>query len=254
MTDMHDLFRPDRLSASDPAPLYLRLEALIRDAIESGQLQAGDALPPEREIATQMQISRVTVRKAFEVLVKAGMVTQRHGSGTYVSLPGRKADQSLSRLSSFSEDIRARGRVPSVRVIDRRQGPPTPEETMVLGLTMGQQVSRVGRLRLEDGVPIAVERASIPDHFLPDPQVVATSLYDTLEERGVRPVRALQKLSAINLTGPDATLLGVAPGAAALRIERVAYLADGRIVEFTRAYYRGDAYDFVAELTLGPET
>ena len=80
-----------------------------------------------------------------------------------------------------------------------------------------------------------------------------TSLYAMLETNGARPVRAVQRISAANLGPRDAELLGVPPGAAGLRIERIGYLASGRVVEFTRSLYRGDAYDFAVELKLSPE-
>jgi len=242
---------PERLAGSGSAPLYLRLGALIRDAVDGGRLAVGDALPPEREIAHALGISRVTVRKALGELVRAGLLLQRRGSGTYVAPAPRRVEQPLSRLNSFTEDMRARGRAASVRLLDRSLAVPSTEETMVLGLGIGQRVSRLERLRLADGVAMAIERAVVPEAFLPDPALVESSLYEVLEARGVRPVRALQRLSAANLGSTEAGLLGVAPGAAALRIERISYLADGRAVEFTRSYYRGDAYDFVAELTLG---
>ncbi len=70
---------------------------------------------------------------------------------------------------------------------------------------------------------------------------------------GRRPVRAVQRISAANLSARDAELLEVAPGAAGLRIERMSYLDGGRVLEFTRSLYRGDAYDFVAELRLSPD-
>lgn len=251
MSPVRSLFPPERLADGGRAPLYLRLEALIRDAVERGVVAAGDTLPPEREIASELAISRVTVRKALAGLVSAGLLQQRRGSGTYVAPTPRRVEQPLSRLSSFSEDIRARGLVPSVRIIDRVLAVPNSEETMVLGLPVGQRVSRLHRLRLADGVPMAIELATVPEAFLPEPSAVESSLYATLERRGLRPVRALQRLAAANLRPADAELLGVSAGSAALRIERVSYLPDGRVVEFTRSFYRGDAYDFVAELTLG---
>jgi GntR family transcriptional regulator len=100
---------------------------------------------------------------------------------------------------------------------------------------------------------MAIERASLPPDILPNPLEVETSLYEVLEARGTRPVRAIQKISAVNLAGQDAALLAVAPGDAGLRIERTSYLEGGRAVEFTRSLYRGDAYNFVAELRVGKE-
>jgi len=111
-------------------------------------------------------------------------------------------------------------------------------------------VSRIARLRLADDRPMAIEKAALPVDILPNPIAVETSLYDVLDRDGNRPVRAIQKISAINLSADDAALLGVEEGAAGLRIERVSYLPSGRVVEFTKSIYRGDAYDFIAELRL----
>jgi GntR family transcriptional regulator len=136
--------------------------------------------------------------------------------------------------------------------ISRSVQPPTPEEVMALGLGAGDRVARLERVRRSDGVPLAIERASLPTQVLPDPEAVGTSLYALLETYGQRPVRAVQRISAANLGPRDAELLGVTPGAAGLRIERIGYLGNGRVVEFTRSVYRGDAYDFAVELTLAP--
>jgi GntR family transcriptional regulator len=113
---------------------------------------------------------------------------------------------------------------------------------------------RFKRLRFANDVPMAIENAVVPDHYLPEADAVQDSLYAALDARGCRPVRALQRLHAINLDAGEAELLHVEPGSAALLIERLSYLPDGRLVEFTTSYYRGDLYDFVAELTLAAET
>ena len=109
------------------------------------------------------------------------------------------------------------------------------------------------KARMADDKPMAIERASLSTDMLPNPLIVETSLYDVLGRDGLRPVRALQKISAINLEEDNARILEVAPGEAGLRIERTSYLADGRVVEFTQSIYRGDAYNFVAELRLAKE-
>ncbi|MDH5529960.1 MAG: GntR family transcriptional regulator, partial [Paracoccaceae bacterium] len=92
--------------------------------------------------------------------------------------------------------------------------------------------------------------ASLSLDILPNPLEVTTSLYETLKRRGLRPVRAVQRISAINLGAREAELLNLPEGAAGLSIERTSYLASGRVAELTRSLYRGDAYDFVAELRL----
>lgn len=136
------------------------------------------------------------------------------------------------------------------RWLERGVFMPAPDEVQALGLTDGEQVARIYRLREAGGRPMALERAALPLSILPNPIEVTASLYDVLDKLGKRPVRAVQKISAINLESREADLLGVAEGVAGLRIERTSFLADGRVAELTRSLYRGDGYDFVAELRL----
>ncbi|WP_018183569.1 GntR family transcriptional regulator [Kaistia granuli] len=248
MTDF--LLAPERLAGEEGGPLYIRLQALIRGAISEGRLVPNNALPAEREMAASLGVSRVTVRKAIQGLVAEGVLRQRHGSGTFVSRGGGRVEQPLSRLTSFTEDMRSRGLVPTASWIERSVGMPTSAEAMILGLAPTDRVSRLHRLRMADNEPMAIERAVVPARILPDPTIVEVSLYDVLASTGMRPVRAVQRLNAENVGSADAALLGIAPGSAALAIERISYLQDGRVVEFTRSHYRGDAYDFVAELNL----
>jgi GntR family transcriptional regulator len=253
MTRVASLLGAGPLEADGPAPLYLRLQERIKSAIERGDLRPLDALPGERDIAQAFQVSRVTVRKALAFLVESGVLRQRQGSGTFVASPPQRVEQALSRLTSFSEDMRLRGLSPTVQWLVREVSLASPREAMRLSISPSERVSRLKRLRLGGGTPMAIELATVPTRFLPDPALVTDSLYSVLEERGVRPVRALQRLSAANLSADDAALLDVAPGAAALAIDRLAFLENGTPVEFTLSWYRGDAYDFVAELTLRRE-
>lgn len=243
------LFAPEALAAGAAGPLYLRLKALIQAAIQEGNLNANDALPSEREIASMLDISRVTVRKALAELVEDGVLTQKRGSGTFVTGTTPRVEQRLSRLTSFTEDMLARGLTPSVKWLQKIVAAPSPEEAMVLGLSTGERVVRLRRLRLANDKPMALEQAVVPARLFAAPESIGNSLYAALEAAGVRPVRALQRLSAESLQGEDAAALSVPVGSPALYIERISYLADGRPVEFTKCHYRGDAYDFVVELT-----
>lgn len=249
---MDGLFSAEGFGAG-AGPLYLQLQRRIADAMAQGVLPPGASLPAERDIAAMTGLSRVTVRKAIEALVAQGALVQKRGSGTYVAPRVERLEQALSLLTSFTEDMARRGKTVESVWIGRSVQPPTPEEVMALGLGAGDRVARLERVRRSDGVPLAIERASLPTAILPDPEAVGISLYACLEQHGLRPVRAVQRISAANLGPRDAGLLGVAPGAAGLRIERIGYLANGRVVEFTRSLYRGDAYDFAVELKLAPD-
>jgi GntR family transcriptional regulator len=232
-------------------PLYLQLKRWIEDAIHNGAVNPGDALPSERDLAAKVDVSRVTVRKAVLQLVRDGVLVQRHGSGTFVAPRTQRVEQSLSHLTSFTEDMARRGMAVRAEWLDRGLYVPSPEETVILGLTSGEQVARIARLRLTGETPLAIERASLSSRVLPDPAAIADSLYKHLEKSGNRPLRAIQRIRAANLSDDDAALLQVPAGSAGLFIERTSYLASGRVIEFTRSIYRGDTYDFVAELRLG---
>lgn len=245
------LFGSKSIALPPGGPLYLRLKRWIEDAVHRGVIKPGEALPSERELAARLDMSRVTVRKAVQDLVREGVLVQRHGSGTYVAPQPNRVEQSLSQLTSFTEDMARRGMTVRSIWLDRGIYPPSPEETIVLGLSATDAVARIARLRLSGDMPLAIERAALSSRILPDPDAVGTSLYEHLGKTHHRPVRAVQRIRAISLGEEDAKLLDVAPGVASLHIERTSYLASGRVVEFTRSIYRGDTYDFVAELRLG---
>ena len=248
-----EFLEPEKWLQPDGGPRYVQLRKRLSDGVDQGLLKAGSSLPPEREIANITELSRVTVRKAIQALAIDGIIVQKQGSGSFVASDTPQIEQSLSRLTSFSEDMARRGMVSSSVWLERGIFMPSPDEVLALALTPEASVSRIARLRTADEKPMAIERASLSTDFLPNPILVETSLYEILEKSGLRPVRALQKISAINLEEENAKLLEVAPGMAGLRIERTSYLADGRVVEFTQSIYRGDAYNFVAELRLAKE-
>jgi GntR family transcriptional regulator len=188
------------------------------------------------------------VRKAIGGLAEAGLLCQRRGAGTFVA---ERIVKSFSRLTGFTDDLRARGMRPRVRFLERGTGEVSPEEALALHLSPGARVVRLRRLRFAGDKPLAVESSVVPQAVLRDPRQVKLSLYDALERLGCRPTRALQRVRAVALSADDATLLQLSPGSPALAVERRAFLDDGRVVEFTRSLYRGDAYDFVAELHAG---
>jgi GntR family transcriptional regulator len=234
------------LDPKDNLPLYQQLQRGIREAIEKRILGPDDALPSERQLAEDLGISRITVRKAIDGLAAEGLLVSRQGSGNFVCT---RIDKNFAKLTSFSEDMRARGRHPRSIWLKRSEGTVTPEESLKLALSPGTLVYRFHRLRFADDEPMAIEFATIDATCLPSLEAVDNSLYDALEQAGNRPVRALQRLHALLLNAEQAKLLKAKPADAGLLVERLGYLRDGRAAEFSQSIYRGDTYDFVAELS-----
>ncbi len=230
------------------APLYQKLQLALRGAIEARILKPDDALPPERDLAADYDVSRITVRKALDGLVNEGLLIRRQGAGTFVA---SRVEKQFSKLTSFSEDMAQRGRTARSEWLAKTEGVVTPDESLTLGLGPGTKVYRCNRIRYADDLPMALEYSTISGFALPSIEAVGTSLYAALEAAGNRPVRALQRLRAVLFTPEQAALLKIESGAPGLFIERRGYLEDGRSVEMTHSWYRGDAYDFVAELNAG---
>jgi GntR family transcriptional regulator len=237
-----------RLDEHSPLPLYQQLQRALRKAIDTRLLGPDDALPAERELAADFAVSRITVRTALDGLVAEGLLVRRQGSGNFVSA---RVEKNFAKLTSFSEDMRARGRNPRSVWLKRAAGTVTPEEALTLRLSPGTPVYRFHRIRLADEAPMAIEYVTIVASALASLEAVDTSLYEALERTGHRPVRALQRLRAVLLTGEHAELLKAKPGEAGLLVERLGSLPDGRAIEFSQSYYRGETYDFVAELSSG---
>ena len=227
------------------SPLYRQMQNALRRGIATGALTYKEALPPEREIAVEFGISRITVRKAIEGLVDDGLLYRRQGAGTFV---GGRLEKQFSKLTSFSEDMAARGLAARSEWIAQSESIVSSDESLALGLGPGSRVLRFNRIRFADDHPLALEQSTIPGFGLPGIEAVGTSLYAALDVAGNRPVRALQRLRAVLFDEAQARMLDVKMGAPGLFIERRGFLGDGRAIEMTRSWYRGDAYDFVAEL------
>ncbi|MEM9287254.1 MAG: GntR family transcriptional regulator [Pseudomonadota bacterium] len=226
-------------------PLYIQIANTLRQQIKDGKVATGDALPSERDLCSLTGASRVTIRKAVDQLIAEGILFRRQGSGTFVAdrieVPG-------AFLSGFSDDARARGQAPGCIWLMRSYANPTEEEAAILGVKPVEKVARLGRVRLSEGEPLAIEHAIVPADLLPPLEEIGDSLYAALERTGNRPVEGQQKVRASLATPTEAGLLSIRENSEVLRIERTTRNAQSRVIELTRSAYRGDRYDFVSEL------
>lgn len=229
---------------SDSLPIYRHLANVMIELMQQGEA-VGSTLPSERSLSVALGISRVTVRKALDELALDGRLRRRQGARTVM---GDRVQKRISYLSGFSEELRSRGIEPSQRWISRQTVLPTPTEAMALGLSGTDPIVRLVRVRLADGVPLAIERAAIPQSVLPSGDMVEDSLYALLTSLGVSPMRGVQRIRAGIMARIEAELLECSPGTPLLIVERRCFLADERPVEFTETRYNGERYDFLTEL------
>lgn len=235
-----------------PGPAaYVQIEEEIAERIREGVLRPGDRIPPERELAEQMQVSRMTVRQALGRLADRGLLVRERGRGTFVSEP--KLVQSLSRLSGLHDQMISQGVVPMSRLLSSEEIPASVPLAQVLGLRLGEPLYKVVRLRLGGGVPIALENSFFPARLMPgflEHDLERNSIYRLMERYETRPVRATQSLEPALAQAQEAEALEVPVGSPVMLIERTAWDARGRTVEYAKDIYRGDRSRFVAELRL----
>ncbi len=226
-------------------------QALVRDEILGmlDELQVGDALPSERRLATELSVSRPTLRAVIDELVREGLLLRRHGSGTYVAEP--KIALPLT-MTSFSEDMTRRGMRPGSRVVSF--------ELQAAGAKLGQrlQISPVDevwvitRLRLADDETMAIEWLHAPRRLLGDlrrEELSDHSYYELLRERrGIAIASGVQTIEPTVTSPEEAELLGVPVHSPAFLFERTTTSDGGEVVEFVRSVYRGDRYRLVTEL------
>src|SRR5436190_18035310 len=171
MTSLAEILRP--LDASQSLPLYQQLQRALREAIEKRILGPDDALPAERQLASDLSISRITVRKAIDGLVEEDLLVRKQGAGNFVCA---RIEKNFAKLTSFSADMRARGRTPRSVWLRRSAGLVTPEEALTLNLSPGKPVYRFHRLRYADDAPMCIEYATIAGEALPSLDAVGVSL------------------------------------------------------------------------------
>ena len=227
-------------------PRYLEIANYLRDLV--GQAKAGERLPSEAELCERFGVSRMTARQAVAMLANEHLLERIPGSGTYVS--GPRIPRALGSPLSFSASTRQRGMVPSSRVL--RAGPVTltAEDAAALGVDVDSPAIVLERLRLADGVPMAIERVVMPgaDSAILDEDLTSGSLHDAFERSGRVPTRALAEVGARSATKRERELLELSSAGVVLTEIRTIYDQHGTPLEHTSTFYAAERYVFTAVL------
>jgi GntR family transcriptional regulator len=231
-------------------PLYQQVESVLAGDIAEGSLPPETQLPSEDGLIERFKVSRTTVRKAIQNLVERGLVEVRRGKGTFVTRP--KITQELTELTGFVEDMRALGRTPTARLLDKRIVAADEAVAHHLALVPGTLVVRLQRVRLADGVAMSFDETYLPRDLgekVVGDDLEAEPVFALLEDKyGTPLVEAEYKLEAAAADPATADALQVSTGSPIFLIERTSYTIGNQPVDYERLHYRGDLIRFVTRL------
>jgi len=243
---------PTAIDRDTPVPLYHQLRQALLQPLEQGHWKEGDPIPTEREICDTYNVSRITVRRAINELVREGYLVSHQGKGTFVARP--KIQRQLSQLRSFSEELQAAGLRAGSRLFSLRQEPALGDVAAALQLNEGAWIWIVDRLRLIEDEPTILSTS----HLRLPPEVVLTpaqldgeaSLWQVLRAQGITFARSESTIQAVLGNDRQRQLLEVAPGSPLLLVESITYSDDDVPVEYSRMISRGDRYKYTVRTAL----
>lgn len=230
-------------------PLYIQIADGLVNQIESGELGAGDRLPPERVLSERLGVNRMTLRRALRVLETQGLVVRRHGVGTFIGKS--KIDRQMDVIFRFTRGIQRRGLTPGAKIISVDLVTLDASLSRDLDVRVYSPAYKIHRLRSINQEPVMLESYTIPAGRFPEldlHDLENRSIYEVMEtEYNVRIVRARQSFEPVVASQFEAELLDVWVGAPLMLEKRLSYDEQGCPVEYGRDRYRGDRFRFVTD-------
>jgi GntR family transcriptional regulator len=239
---------------SERIPQYLRIYETLRRRVQESEYPVGSFLPPEPELCKSLNVSRTTLRKAIEMLIREGSVYVRRGIGTQIL--DSKATQPLQYISSFSETLRERGFDVSYRGLKVKSLPAPAKLAADLKIAAGDPVIRIHRVVLANGKPIAIMVNYLLPEVVPGIEAKADkikSLYSFLEsEYNVAIEVATDSISARAASVEEAGELKIPEGAPLLIVHRITY-SKGSPIERADLDIVAGRYEYSVRTTERPD-
>jgi GntR family transcriptional regulator len=241
----------DRQSST---PLKIQAKKEIQKLILSGELQPGEKLPSERNLQTELDISRTTLRAVLDELQREGMIYSHPGKGRYIAKT--ILDQQLTHLTGFSQDMLKKGIQPTAKVILQGVEAAQPHLASQLQISPGSNIFKLKRLRFAEKNPVAIEETHITLSLCPEivnVDFTQASLYDFLSKQGLQPTSAHQVMTAEIATVEEADLLTISYPGSVMRMRRTTFLSNGKPIEFVQSAYSGADFQFTLSLRSGSD-
>ncbi len=235
------------IDRKSPIPLYYQLYRLLLDRIEDGEWKPGDLVSSEKELSEQHGLSRITIRQTLQLLVTDGYLYRERGRGTFVAAP--KIQHGPEGAFGLTGYLRAHGYKAGWRLLSMDRVMPPQRVKLNLQLQDEETVLEIRRFRLADDQVIGLHRAFVPyplAHQIKDEYLVQgeSSLHYMEECMNLALRESNRTIGAVPATEEEAAALEVEVGFPLLLIRRTTMGADGHPVEYLRAVYRGDRFEY----------
>ncbi|MFR9215573.1 MAG: GntR family transcriptional regulator [Ruthenibacterium sp.] len=222
-------------------PLYQQMANEIKAQIASGELRQNEQLMTEMELSREFGVSRITVRKALELLVEEDILSKRQGVGAFVT--GKKLVRSMNVMMGFTQTCEANGQKATSRLLFAGLNEARPADIKLLGVKEGDSVISLRRLRFCDNVPVMVEEVRLQRSFAYLlGEDLTGSLHKLLAESGIKVVKGVKTISISYATKEESTLLGMGEGAALLLQRDISYDENGQAVYRSKSVINADRY------------
>lgn len=238
------------MNAESNKPLYLQVEAAIRNAIITKKYSPGQKLPTEVELSELYEVSKITIRKAMEKLSNDGLVQRVQGKGTFVSY--RKDKVTLDQTKGFNDSLASRGHTAKHKILNASYLKANEEIAQKLDLATGAPVIYIERLIWEDDIPVGIDCLYVSEKKFPDFITKLTpdkSLYQILEnDYHIIVDKSMLEINGTIVDNERATLLECSVGDPLFFIEKISYTENGTPIHYSATTVRCDRITYVVTI------
>ena len=219
-------------------PIYIKIEKYLRELIDSEKIKPGELLPSENQLSEEFNVTRMTVRSAFNNLVKQGYIIRKRGIGSIVL--GNKVSDNMGAMESFTKEMLRKGYEVTTKLISLLviEADDTIKER--LNIEKGENVWEIKRVRYANGEPVSYMITYMPVKMFPNlKKDDCISLYNYIRDNNYNIYKANRTLEAIISNAELINLLELDSEAPILHIEQVGILQNGEAFEYSHTYHYG---------------
>ncbi|GFH40789.1 GntR family transcriptional regulator [Lactococcus insecticola] len=220
----------------------------FRNKIVNGTYAAGQALPKEADVCETFGVSKMTAKRAFDMLVSDGFIVKQRGKGTFVQDISPAEMEILAEANQFLGTTALNPKKSVTSSVLHFETISVPLDVAdKLNISPIEQVYDILRVRQVDGMPMVIEHTYMPIKTIPDLSLknVESSIYNYIEHKlNLKIASARRTISARKATGEEAALLMLRKNDPVVEVKQIGYLADGVAFENSTSIHRYDEYEF----------